>query len=144
MRTTAPAKGWSSDVSDMILITDELVQRLEMAEAADAATCAEAACSLDPARGAAVKSVGGGYLTFCGAASPLTHAIGIGVTGPVTVEEIEEIEEFFVSRDAPVTIDVTPHTDPSLRDMLSERGYRISEFSNVLVRSVRTDEIPAE
>jgi hypothetical protein len=128
----------------MILITDELAQRLELAEAQDAADCAEAACLLDPARGAAAKSVGGGYLTFCGPASPLTHAIGVGMTGPISVEELEEIEEFFVSRDAPVTIDVTPHTDPSLREMLAERGYRISEFSNVLVRPVRADEEPPE
>ena len=128
----------------MILITDELAQRLETAEAADAADCAEAACSLDPALGAAVKSVAGGYLTFCGPASPLTHAIGIGMTGHVSVEELDEIEEFFVSRDARVTIDVTPHTDPSLREMLGERGYRISEFSNVLVRPVRPNEAPPE
>jgi hypothetical protein len=128
----------------MVLITDELAQRLELAEAVDAAECAEAACVLDPERCAAVTSVAGGFLTFCGPASPLTHAIGVGMTGPVTIEEIEEIEEFFTSRDAPVSIDVTPHTDPSLRDMLSERGYRISEFSNVLVREVRSDEEPPQ
>jgi GNAT superfamily N-acetyltransferase len=128
----------------MILITDELAQRLELGEAADAADCAEAACAIDADRCAAVKSVAGGVLTFCGPASPLTHAIGLGMLGPVTVEELEEIEEFFTSRDAPVTIDVTPHTSPTLREMLSERGYTISDFSNVLVRPIRTGEAPPE
>jgi GNAT superfamily N-acetyltransferase len=128
----------------MILITDELAQRLELAEAADAADCAEAACTIDSARCAAVKAVAGGFLTFCGPASPLTHAVGVGMLGPVSVEELEEVEEFFVSRDAPVTIDVTPHTHSSLREMLSERGYHISDFSNVLVRAVRADERPPE
>ena len=128
----------------MILITDEVAQRLELAEAADAADCAKAAALLEPERGAAAKPVSGGYLTFCGPASPLTHAIGVGLTGRVSVDELDEIEEFFISRDAPVTIDVTPFTDPSLREMLSERGYRISDFSSVLVRSVRTDETPPQ
>jgi hypothetical protein len=128
----------------MILITDELAQRLESAEAADAADCAEAACAVGSDRCAAVKAVGGGFLTFCGPASPLTHAVGVAMLGPVTVEELEEIEDFFISRDAPVTIDVTPHTHPSLRDMLGERGYQISDFSNVLVRPVRSSESTPE
>jgi GNAT superfamily N-acetyltransferase len=63
---------------------------------------------------------------------------------PVTVEELDEIEEFFTSRDAPVTIDVTPHTHPVLREMLSERGYSISDFSNVLVRAVHAGEAPPQ
>src|SRR5262245_37234754 len=124
----------------MILVTDELAQRLELAEAADAADCAEAACLLEPERCAAVTSVAGGCLTFCGPASPLTHALGVGMSGPVTPQELEEIEDFFTTRDAPVTIDVTPHTHPTLCEMLSERGYHLTDFSNVLVRAIRSDE----
>ena len=128
----------------MILITDELAQRLEMAEAVDAAACAEAACCLDEARCAAVKSIGGAYLTFCGPASPLTHGLALGMHGPVTPEEIEEIEDFFVSRDAPVVLDVTAHSHPSLREALSERGYRVGEFNNVLVRQLQPGEDPPQ
>jgi hypothetical protein len=128
----------------MILITDDLAQRLELAEAGDAAACAEAACHVDAERCAAVKSVAGGFLTFCGPASPLTHAVGVGMLGAVSTEEFEEIEDFFTSRDAPVAIDVTPHTHVSVREMVTERGYRISDFSNVLVRAVRADEPPPE
>ncbi|HYP13385.1 MAG TPA: GNAT family N-acetyltransferase [Bryobacteraceae bacterium] len=124
----------------MILITDQLARRLEHAQAADDAGCAEAACSLDPCSEATVVSTAGGYLTFCGPNSPLTHAIGVGMNGPVSEEELEEIEEFFQSRDASVTIDITPHTDHDLRSMLCERGYTIAEFLNVLVREVRPDE----
>jgi GNAT superfamily N-acetyltransferase len=128
----------------MILITDELARRLEFAEAADAADCAEAACSLDPDRRPAAKSAAGGYLAFCGPASPLTHAVGIGMHGPVNEAELDEVEEFFTTREAPVTIDVTPHTHSTVAELLSERGYRISEFNNVLVRPVRGDEEPPE
>jgi GNAT superfamily N-acetyltransferase len=35
-----------------------------------------------------------------------------------------------------VAIDVPPYADPSLRELLSQRGYHISEFNTVLVRGV--------
>ncbi len=119
----------------MLAITHELAQRLECAEALDASACAEAACKVETACDTAVKSVAGGMLTFCGPVSPLTHAIGLALHGPITEEEVEEVEEFFHSREAPVAIDVTPFSDPSLRDILCERGYHITEFNQVLGRS---------
>jgi GNAT superfamily N-acetyltransferase len=64
----------------------------------------------------------------------LTHALGLGLHGPVTDGQIAEVEHFFQSRGAAVAIDLSPHADPSLRDILSSRGYRISDMSNVLVR----------
>lgn len=124
----------------MILITDDLARRLEHIQAADDAACAEVACGIDPCCQASVLSVAGGYLTFCGSNSPLTHAIGLGMHGRVSPGELEEVEDFFQSRDAAVTIDVTPHSDPSLPEMLCERGYTIAEFTNVLVRGISPGE----
>jgi hypothetical protein len=122
-----------------VLITDELARRLEYAEAVDAAGCVEAASRLDRDSEAAVKGAAGGYLTFCGVESPLTHAIGVGMHGPLTPKDIDEVEYFFRCRKAPVSIDVCPHADPSLYDMLSHRGYRITEFNNALVRALPAD-----
>ena len=45
----------------------------------------------------------------------------------------------FGRRKAPVSIDVCPHADPSLYDILSHRGYRITEFNNALVRALPVD-----
>ena len=122
-----------------MLITDELAGRLEYAEAVDAAGCVEAASRLDRNSEAAVKAAAGGYLTFCGVESPLTHAIGVGMHGPLTSKDIDEVEYFFRCRKAPVSIDVCPHADPSLYDILSQRGYRITEFNNALVRPLPAD-----
>jgi hypothetical protein len=119
-----------------MIITDELARRLEYAEAVDASGCVDAACRLDPSLGAATAAVAGGFLTFCGPESPLTHAVGTGMHGPVTPDEVREIEQFFQSRGAPVAIDICPHADPTLRDILSQRGYRMTEFNNVLVRKL--------
>lgn len=122
-----------------MIITDALARRLEYAEAVDAAGCVDAACVLDQACGASAMAIAGGVLTFCGPESPLTHAIGIGMHGTVTAEEISEIEHYFQSRGATVAIDVCPHSDPSLRELLAERSYRAGEYNNVLVRA-----LPAE
>jgi hypothetical protein len=126
-----------------MIITDFLAARLETAEALDAAACAEASSRFGN-DDSAVKAVGGGVLTYCGPASPLTHALSVGMHRPVSESDIEEIQEFFRSKGAPVVIDVCPHADPSLRERLFARGFRISEMNNVLVRAVRREEaIPA-
>jgi GNAT superfamily N-acetyltransferase len=123
-----------------MLITDALARRLEAAEAVDAADCAEAASVVDAGSSPALEAMGGGILTFCGAISPLNHALGLAMHGPMTDAELDAIEAFFRSRGAPVVVDVCPHADPSLREMLSARDYRVSEMNNVLVRALRAGE----
>jgi len=118
----------------MLLVTDDLARRLESAEAIDAAGCAEAQCHLEVNCDSAVEAIGGGVAVFCGATSPLTHAVGMGMHGPVTAEDLDQLELFFKSRGAPVVIDVCPHSDPTLREQVSSRGYRVVEFLNVMVR----------
>src|SRR5262245_6422252 len=124
-----------------MIITDALATRLEAAEAIDAAGCAEAACHEIPDCGAEVAAIAGGVIAFCGIVSPLTHALGVGMHGPVTEEQVAEIEEFFQSRGAGVSIDLCPHADPSLREILVARGYRLAEMSNVLVRSLKAEDV---
>ncbi|HYP09343.1 MAG TPA: GNAT family N-acetyltransferase [Bryobacteraceae bacterium] len=114
-------------------ISDALARRLETAEAVDAAGCAEAQCALDVVSGASVKPVAGGVAVFCGVGSPLTHALGIGMHGPVTADDLDDVELFFEERGAIVTLDVCPHADASLRELLAQRDYRIAEFINVMV-----------
>src|SRR6202050_2566079 len=77
--------------------------------------------------GSATLDAGGGAAVFVGAASPLTHAVGIGLDGPVREAELSGIEAFFRSRGAPVTFDLSPLADASLFEALGERGYRITE-----------------
>ena len=113
-----------------------------MAEAVDAAGCAEAQCALDAASVASVQSVAGGVAVFCGANSPLTHALGIGMHGPVTADDLDDVEAFFEERGAPVTLDLCPHADASLRELLSQRDYRAAEFVNIMVRAVAENPVP--
>jgi GNAT superfamily N-acetyltransferase len=124
----------------MLSISHELAQRLESADAADGSECAEAQATLNPDPGAAVISVAGGYAMFLGTASPLTHALAVGMHGPITADDLDQLEHFYTSRGAQVTIDVCPHADPSLTELLAARSYKISEFTNVLVRALAAGE----
>jgi hypothetical protein len=104
------------------------VQRLEFAEAANARGC----MGSDPR--AESLEIAGGIAVFAGAENPLTQAIAIGLSGAVTKLELDRLETFFRSRGARPVIDVCPFADPGLIEQLGERGYRLTEFNNVLVK----------
>jgi GNAT superfamily N-acetyltransferase len=111
----------------MIFADAALARRLEAAEAANAR-----GTSGQP--GTAVLEVDGGCAIFAGADSPLTHAVGVGLNGPVPEARIGDIEMFFRSRGAKSTFDVCPLANPDFVNALSRRGYRVTEFNNVLVK----------
>ena len=122
-----------------------LARRLEASDALIGAACAEAHQRLNPELGATMLEVGGGFAIFVGVESPLTHAVGLGMRGPVPVDEMERMEEFYRSRGAAVSIELCPLADPSLVELLGARGYRLTEFNNVLARPLAGAEIePAE
>jgi len=66
----------------------ELARRLDAAEALDGVACAEAQRRINPAVGAEVLELGGGFAIFVGVESPLTHALGLGMRGAVSAEDI--------------------------------------------------------
>jgi hypothetical protein len=105
-----------------------LARRIEAAEAANARGCT----AIHPE--AAALDVAGGCAVFVGAGSPLSHAVGIGLNGPVTGQEIDLLEAFFRSRGSQVSIDLCPLADPGILTTLGDRGYRVTEFNNVLVK----------
>jgi GNAT superfamily N-acetyltransferase len=69
-----------------------------------------------------------------GAGSPLSHAVGIGLNGPVTEPEIDRLEAFFRSRGGKVSIELCPLADIGILARLGDRGYRVTEFNSVLVK----------
>jgi GNAT superfamily N-acetyltransferase len=111
-----------------------LARRLEAAEAANARGCAAGP-------DAAVLDVAGGCAIFVGAGSPLTQAVGIGLAGCVSAAEIGCLEAFFRSRGARVAIDLCPLADAGLLEALGARGYRPTEFNNVLIKRLAGTEI---
>ena len=72
----------------------ELSRRLEFTEAQVALEGANTLMAWNPESSVAVERVAGGYAVYCGANSPITQAVGLGLNGPVSAEEFDRLEEF--------------------------------------------------
>jgi GNAT superfamily N-acetyltransferase len=117
-----------------------LARRLEAAYARDGEASAEAERRIRPDRGATYERMAGGSLIFCGVGSFMTHALGIGLNGPVSDEELDRMEAFYFGRGADVELDLCPFADPTLPARLFERGYRPDHFEQALVRELSIEE----
>lgn len=106
-----------------------LAKRLEMITARSGQECADVSAE-----------IAGGIATFSGIDSPITQAFGVGLFGPVSEAELDRLEDFFFSRNAPVALELCPYIHPSLIWLLKSRSYHLEEFSNVLVRELEPGE----
>lgn len=117
----------------------DLARRLERTEAQGNVDFVEARTQAFPDVGATWMEVAGTFAMFDGAGSPLTQTFGLGVFQPITAADLEQIEDFFQSRDAEVFHEVCPLADNSVFTLLGERGYKPVEFSNVLYQPISAD-----
>jgi GNAT superfamily N-acetyltransferase len=117
----------------------ELARRLERTEAQGNIDFIDARVEAFPDHGATWTEVAGTFAMFDGAGSPLTQTFGLGMSQPITAEDLDAMEEFFFSRGADVFHEVCPLADQSVFALLNERGYRPIEFSNVLYRPISPD-----
>lgn len=124
----------------MLTLDLELARRVESAEAQAAMECAEALKRFRASSGAAVLRVAGGFAVYCGKNSPITQAVGMGLEGPVSKREFDALEEFYRSLDEPVRVETCPMADPTFIEHFGQRGYRVTEFSNVMARPVMNSE----
>ena len=126
----------------MRFVDMDLARRLEMAGHPDWIADGENRPDAVPlARpGDARIAVGGGVAEFRGVNSPVTQAEGLGLNGPVSEEDLERMEKFYRSRGSAVFIEVCPMADPSFVETLGQRGYRVLEFSNMLIREIDPQE----
>jgi hypothetical protein len=121
---------------DLLVFSDlQLARRIEAAEAINARGCT----AIHPE--AAALDVAGGCAVFAGAASPLSHAVGIGLAGPVPGLEIDRLEAFYHDRGAKISIEFCPLADSGVLAALGSRGYRVTEFNNVLAKRLAGTEI---
>lgn len=122
-----------------LFITPDISYRLELASAWRGVRYAEAYRKLHPLAASAALPVAGGYAVFISPTSPVNSTRGLGLSGPVSPGDLDAVEDFFHSRGAPVSIDVSPLCDESLPRLLNERGYRMGYFFSVLGRAIPAD-----
>lgn len=86
-----------------------------------------------------IAPVAGGVSVYAGANSPMNKVIGVGFEGPIDPAALEEIEREWRARDEAVRIEMSILADPSIPVMLSERGYHVHGYENVLARPLHAE-----
>lgn len=120
-----------------------LARRLEGAQAWRAVCYTRARQQLRPEIPCRVEKVGTGYAVYAGPDAPLNKLTGLGMDGPVTERELEQIESFFWGLRAPARITLCPLSHPTLLSLLQARGYRPDQWFNVLLATLATEKRPA-
>jgi len=115
-----------------MLVDLSLAQRLELTTARSCKKCADSIREIPTS----TLEIAGGIAIFTGLESPTTQAFGIGLGGPVSESDLDQLEDFFFSRGAPVTLELCPFIDGSFMELLKRRPYRLEEFTNVLYREL--------
>jgi len=120
----------------MQFIDKALARRLESAEEIPQVDCVRMLQKLRPEIGPDFAPICGGHMMFAGLNSPIGHAAGLGLDGPMTTTDLDRLEAFYRSHNAPAQLDLCPLTDPSLLELVSARRYGIFELNNVLFRPI--------
>ena len=108
-----------------------LARRIEQAEARLIAAASHAARRRAGTAGFVIP-VAGGVASFAGHGSPFNKVAGPGFGGVPGAAALEEIERAFAARGAAVQIELAHLADPAIGALLTERGYRLTSFENVL------------
>ncbi|QIS19476.1 GNAT family N-acetyltransferase [Nocardia terpenica] len=113
-----------------------LARRIERAEVELIARGSEATRQRIGATDGFLASVAGGVAAIVAPGSPLNKVAGLGFGGIPSVGELEEIEAAFSARQTPVQVELAHLADPGIAALLTERGYRLTGFENVLGRAL--------
>jgi GNAT superfamily N-acetyltransferase len=120
----------------MQFVDRALARRLESAEEMPQVYHAYWCVANQPNTVAAVEEIAGGHMIFAGLGSLIGRAVGMGFAASVTAAEMDRLEAFYFSRNAPSKTDYCPLTEPSLLELARERGYGLEELNNVLARKL--------
>ncbi len=105
-----------------------VARRIERAQAAQM----ERSARIAPR--ASILDVAGGRAISFGPASPFSAAVAVGLDGPVTAADLERIEAHLGASGGDVHVEVIAFADPSLTELLGERGYALERFHLVWSR----------
>lgn len=109
-----------------------LAGRIERVEAQLIAQCSEAAGRRTGDGTGFVIPIAGAVASFAEAGSPFNKVAGLGFGGVPSPGVLDEVERAFIARDVPVQIELAHLADPTIGTLLTERGYRLESFENVL------------
>ncbi len=115
----------------------ELARRIEKAES-DLIVAATRSAG-DRGADGLVLPVAGGFACFAEAESPMNKLVGLGFDGVPDEAVLGEIERAFAARGSETRVELSNLADPEITALLSGRGYRLTEFENVLGRPIAVE-----
>ena len=116
-----------------------LAERIERAEAELVAKASEAARRRRADTAGFVITIAGGVATFVEADSPFNKVAGLGFGGMPNAADLNKVEQAFTACGAPVQVELARLADPTVGALLTERGYRLTSFENVLGLALRAE-----
>ncbi len=76
--------------------------------------------------------IAGGIASFAEPDSPFNKVVGLGFAGVPGPDELDTIEEAFTAHGAPTQVEVAHLAESAVGELLSDRGYHLESFENVL------------
>jgi GNAT superfamily N-acetyltransferase len=113
-----------------------LAERIERVEAQLIAKASEAARRRRGDTAGFVIPIAGGLATFAEQGSPFNKVAGLGFAGMPSAADLDHIERAFAAAGASVQVELAHVGDPAIGALLSERGYQLTSFENVLGRAL--------
>jgi ribosomal protein S18 acetylase RimI-like enzyme len=80
--------------------------------------------------------IAGGAAVYAEPDSPLNKVVGLGFDGPPNPAALDEVERAYAARGAPTQVEIAHLVDPDIAAALTDRGYRLESFENVLGRAL--------
>jgi ribosomal protein S18 acetylase RimI-like enzyme len=124
----------------MQFVDKALARRFEACEEMPQVLYAREFKKTRPAIGAAEEEICGGHMIFAGLGSPIGRVTGSGFDRPLNAEDLDRVEQFYRSHQAPSQVDLCPLHEAEVFEMFKERGYGIAELNNVLYRRLDREE----
>lgn len=118
-----------------------LAERIERVETQLIALGGEAARARTSQPGFVI-GLAGGVAVFCEDGSPLNKVAGLGFHGVPSERELDQVERAFAARDCPVQVELSNLAEPAIGALLTDRGYRLASFENLLGRAIAGEPEP--
>ena len=128
----------------MLFATASLAKRIEQAETTLITEAARATAARIGSDNVFIRQFGGGVAVHAGDGAPFNKVAGLGFLGVPEQQQFEEIEREMAARTAPVQVEISTLGYPAVGRMLTERGYALVGFENVLGLALDTANPPAE
>jgi GNAT superfamily N-acetyltransferase len=119
-----------------------MAERLERVEAQLIAAASRAAHDRHAGGDGFVMPIAGGVASFAEPGSPFNKVAGLGFAGAPSASDLDEIERAFAARRADVQVELSHLGDSRIGALLTERGYRLTSFENVLGRALGSESEP--